>query len=502
MNCNKFIHGAAMICFTSILLISCQKESPNVDADVPGNNTISRMMGVAPEDAAVLAKVPMIASTDYMADEITDYFTFQENARPSGAGGKDRTSPSVNITNPSSGSTVSSTVTVQVSASDNVGVSSVQLKVNGSVVGTSYTAPYNFSWNTSGLSSGTHQLSATATDAAGNTKTHTIQVGYNTPSGADITPPSVNITSPTSGSSVSNTVAVTANASDNVGVSRVSFYVDGALHSEDVSAPYSFSLNTSTLSSGVHSISATARDAAGNTNSHAIQVSVNTTVINPPNTLPSSVILQMPAVRDQGGEGSCVAFAVGYAARSAEKFYSTGATSYNEGVNVMSPEYLFNQTKTTEYCSSSPFVWALEFLKSNGICTWQSMPYSSTNGCSVMPTAVQTAEAANFRINSYSYISTSDITAIKTQLNNKHPLMITFTVDSYFANAGPGFIWKNYSPTLYAVHAVTICGYDDSKHAVKVMNSWGTGWGEAGYSWIDYDFLPSLTPNVFGMNMQ
>jgi C1A family cysteine protease len=66
-------------------------------------------------------------------------------------------------------------------------------------------------------------------------------------------------------------------------------------------------------------------------------------------------------------------------------------------------------------------------------------------------------------------------------------------VDSYFYNAGPGFIWKSYSPTLLGQHAVAICGYDDAKHAYKVVNSWGTGWGDAGYSWIDYDFLPTVS---------
>jgi C1A family cysteine protease len=47
---------------------------------------------------------------------------------------------------------------------------------------------------------------------------------------------------------------------------------------------------------------------------------------------------------------------------------------------------------------------------------------------------------------------------------------------------------------------VAICGYDDTKHAVKIMNSWGTAWGENGFTWIDYDFLPSLNASVYVMN--
>ncbi len=501
MNFKKLMRGVAMLCAGTILWASCKKENDTMS--VPSTEETSsnlKQSGVAPDDPALVAKVPMIASADYMAEKVTNYFSSQPLTEARGGGGsRDRTTPSVNINNPLNGAVVSGTVTVQVSATDNVGVTSVVLKADGNTVGTSNAAPYNFYWNTSGISSGTHTLTATATDAAGNSKSHNIQVGYNTPAGSDITPPSVSITSPVNGSSVSSTISVAVSASDNVGVSNVTLYVDGAVLSSDAAAPYNFSLNTGTLSSGVHTISAIARDAAGNNNSNAIQVSVNTEVISPPSSLPSSVVLLMPPVQNQGGEGSCVAFAVGYAARSCEKYYSSGASSYSESVNILSPEYLFNQTKTTSYCSSSPLLVALDFLKNNGICTWQSMPYTS-NDCSLMPTTSQTSEAGNFRISSYSQIATTDIAAIKTLLYNKHPLVMTFTPDSYFSNATPGFIWKSYSPTLYARHAVAICGYDDSKNAFKVINSWGTGWGDNGYSWIDYGFLSSLNPSVYSMN--
>jgi hypothetical protein len=60
---------------------------------------------------------------------------------------------------------------------------------------------------------------------------------------------------------------------------------------------------------------------------------------------------------------------------------------------------------------------------------------------------------------------------------------------SSFIGAGPGFIWKSYSGSGSLPHAVLICGYDDAKHAYKVMSSWGTSWGDGGFSWIDYDFF-------------
>src|SRR5207244_8840142 len=93
------------------------------------------------------------------------------------------------------------------------------------------------------------------------------------------TPPTVSITAPAANASVSATTTVTANASDNVGVVGVQFKLDGAnLGAEDLtSSPYSVSWNTTTASNGSHTLTAVARDAAGNT---ATSTSVAVTVSN------------------------------------------------------------------------------------------------------------------------------------------------------------------------------------------------------------------------------
>lgn len=496
MNCNKFIRGIAMLCMSSLLWVSCQKEIINQDVSIPETKSNLKLSGVVPDDSAAVAKVHIITSADYLADNIRNYFSFQpnaESARGGSSGGKDRTTPVVNITNPVSGTTVSGIVTVQVTASDNVGVSTVVLKLNGAVIGSKNNAPYNFSWNTSGLSSGTYTITATATDASGNSDVSTIQVGYNTPAGSDITPPTVSITSPANGASVTNTITVSVSAADNIGVSSVNFKVDGAAVAVINTAPYNFSWNTTNFAAGVHTLTATAADVAGNTNTHSIQVTVNTTVIPPAPTLPASSQLLMPPIALQGGESSCVAFSVGYAARSAAQLYKTNATSYSYNTNIFSPEFLYNQTKLTDCASGVGVTTALNFLINTGISTWQSMPYSSYNGCSLMPTPAQSSEAAGYKIASYSRIPVSDITTMKTMIVNKKALIVTFAIDQSFSLAQPGFIWKSYSGNPGISHSVAICGYDDSKHAYKIMNSWGTEWGDAGYSWIDYDFLPQAS---------
>src|SRR5439155_11239376 len=104
----------------------------------------------------------------------------------------------------------------------------------------------------------------------------------------------VSITAPAAGASVAGTVTVSASATDNVGVVGVQFKLDGALLGvEDTVAPYSISWNTTTASNGSHSVTAVARDAAGNTTASA---AVSVTVNNPvPDTTPPAVSMTAPA---------------------------------------------------------------------------------------------------------------------------------------------------------------------------------------------------------------
>ena len=100
--------------------------------------------------------------------------------------------------------------------------------------------------------------------------------------GGDTTAPAVSLTAPLAGSTLSGTVAVSATASDDVGVASVQFLLDGvALGSEVGTAPYSVNWDTSTATAGTHTLSAIAKDAAGNSTT-AAAVKVTTFLINLP----------------------------------------------------------------------------------------------------------------------------------------------------------------------------------------------------------------------------
>lgn len=195
----------------------------------------------------------------------------------------DATPPTVSISAPASGATVNGAITVSATASDNVAVAGVQFMLDAANLGAEDTAaPYTISWNTTAASNGTHTLLARARDAAGNTSTASITVTVNNP---DLTPPSVSIVTPVQGAIVSGTVGLTATASDNVGVVGVQFQLDGVnLGAEDTAAPYGLAWNTTTAVNGSHTLSAVARDAAGN----KATASVTITVANSPP--PASVL--------------------------------------------------------------------------------------------------------------------------------------------------------------------------------------------------------------------
>ncbi len=472
---------------TTVLLIACQKEQPAVSQNESPTITLQdKVGGVIPDDELAVSKVPLIMSAEFYARSLSpeSFSSFLAKGRPLKPS-LDVTAPSVSITSPANGASVAGTINITVNASDNVGVKSVSLSIDGgSSVTTSSAAPFTNAWNSGTVANGTHTLTVTASDAAGNKTSSSIQVSVNNVAPGDIISPTVTVVSPTDQSSVTGTVTVNMSATDNVAVSSVSISIDNTI----VSTTTSYSWNTSNYAAGTHIVMATAKDAAGNQGTKSVTVTVNTVIVPPPTS--TGVQLIMPSVGNQGGEGSCVAFSVGYATRSAEQYYRTNSTSYSNSLNIFSPEFLYNQVKLNSDCGSgTSIVTALDFIVAKGICTFQSMPYTSSNGCSLLPTSTQTAEALNYRITGYSKIINTDRGAIKSIISQNHPVIIIVLADYSFQNATSGFIWKTFSGSGNLPHSIAICGYDDSKNAYKVMNSWGTAWGDAGYSWIDYSFF-------------
>lgn len=198
----------------------------------------------------------------------------------------DSVSPAVSVTAPPAGSTVAGVVTLTADASDNVGVTKVEFfRGAGILLGTDTVEPYSLAWDSTSVP-GDHTIYAKASDQAGNVATSApVPVRVR-----DIVQPVATITSPANGASVSGPVLVAASATDNVGVTRVDFFLDGTtLLASDTSAPWELTWDSATVAAGAHALSAQAYDLEGNSSTLS---TVNLTVLD---TTPPSVSITGPA---------------------------------------------------------------------------------------------------------------------------------------------------------------------------------------------------------------
>src|SRR5436305_8828068 len=140
------------------------------------------------------------------------------------------------------------------------------------------------------------------------------------PAPADNVAPSVSLSAPLAGATVSGSaVNVAANAADNVGVAGVQFKLDGVnLGAEDTSAPYAIAWNSTTAANGSHSLTAVARDAAGNATTSA-PVSVTVSNVAPPPPPPGLSVLVGNAASEAEVDSNT--------AGQAEAFKTTAAAS-------------------------------------------------------------------------------------------------------------------------------------------------------------------------------
>ncbi|HST68376.1 MAG TPA: Ig-like domain-containing protein [Solirubrobacterales bacterium] len=212
----------------------------------------------------------------------------------------DVTPPSVAWKTPTAGVTVKEMVSgssCEAGASDDRGVVRVVMKVDGVTLNTESDAPWNCVFDSRKVSDGAHTLTATAYDAAGNSRTASVTVNVDnvpaptptpepepepeptpTPTPGDTTAPSVAWLVPTAGATVSGAISgasCEAKASDDVAVDRVVMKVDGAVLNTESDGPWNCKFDSTLVGNGSHTLTATAYDAAGNSSTASVTVNVS-----------------------------------------------------------------------------------------------------------------------------------------------------------------------------------------------------------------------------------
>lgn len=193
-----------------------------------------------------------------------------------------------------------------------------------------------------------------------------------------------------------------------------------------------------------------------------------------------------PISGDQGMEGSCVGWAVGYSAMGILSLpkYNYSSTSYR------SPEYVYNQVKVGTCSDGAYITTALNLIKNQGVCSWDLMPYTDGN-CSTQPNQFQYNDALLNKSTNYGTLTPTDGNAIKEAIRLGWPVVIGFNVNTSFDTMwSSDGIWSTNSGTIRGGHAACIVGFDDSRKMFKVQNQWGANGGDGnGYFWVTYDLV-------------
>jgi len=208
---------------------------------------------------------------------------------------------------------------------------------------------------------------------------------YNLSGGGDTTPPTVSISSPVSGSTISGSITVSANASDNVGIAGVQFKLDGAdLGSEDTSSSYSISWNTTTASNGSHTLTAVARDTSNNQTASS---GIIATVSNAPDTQAPTIPVGLIATAISSTQIN-LSWTV-----STDNVGVTGYKIYRCQGTGCAPTAQIATTSNTTYSNtglspSTAYTYAVSAYDAAGNNSNQSAPASSTTQASGGPAQI------------------------------------------------------------------------------------------------------------------
>jgi hypothetical protein len=231
-------------------------------------------------------------------------------------------------------------------------------------------------------------------------------------------------------------------------------------------------------------------------------------------TLPAKVSLKQycPTPQNQGEYSNCVGWAVGYAACTIseaiihEALTDKKLNSIEIDAIATSPTYIYTRIKPkkdTECTSKAAMEQVLTELKGSILPRYRAFSEACVSPDAVPKTFKTGVQIENF-VNLFqpSDPKKQKLYAIKQTLANKKPVIIGVWHYKSFEQAKK--IWSgNLSNYSGSGHALCVTGYDDTVEggAIEVMNSWGTDWGESGFSKIRYKDLDTILKYAFEITL-
>ncbi|HQW83846.1 MAG TPA: C1 family peptidase [Ferruginibacter sp.] len=229
---------------------------------------------------------------------------------------------------------------------------------------------------------------------------------------------------------------------------------------------------------------------------------------NTKNPLPEAVSLLKfaPDRRNQGQQGSCVAWSSVYAARTIVEAASTGQSGNS---TAYSPAFVYNQIGL-DGCQGAYIQNAMEFMQKKGVVTYADFPYTDQD-CSRQPNSVLENKATQNLMHGFTRLTDGEsvqginVRAIKEHLAKDAPVVIGMMVGGSFMQAMMGKdLWtptdEDRSQMGFGGHAMCVIGYDDRKQAFQIMNSWGPEWGNNGVAWVRYADFKEFVREAYGID--
>lgn len=205
---------------------------------------------------------------------------------------------------------------------------------------------------------------------------------------------------------------------------------------------------------------------------------------------------RFPTPGDQGEQGSCVGWAVGYAARSYYAVIREGR-SRNQRDAIPSPAYIYGAIKLPGNCDTGSLITrALDLLTRDGALSLARYPYSDRQ----CPAPIRVA-SPQFRIANWRALTIGQIDDAKGALAKGHPVIIGSRLTAEFKRLRGDVVWNGQGAVEPGGHAMALVGYDERRQAFKLINSWGTKWGDGGFGWISYDAYRRLVVQAYVMDV-
>jgi hypothetical protein len=209
-----------------------------------------------------------------------------------------------------------------------------------------------------------------------------------------------------------------------------------------------------------------------------------------------------PRPADQGPYSTCLAFALGYYFRTIMEAKRAGLTDPARiTAMAFSPAYLYEAAKRPgdPYCRNGLRLdEAVQVLIEQGIVPLRSLTYPACGRSTgaLQPQARPYRLAESQRIVSQHDSPAEKVSRLKNALAEGLPIVVSVQPTRSFETLQSD-LWQPVSkePSKSSGHAVCVLGYDDTKYggAFRVVNSWGTDWGQGGFCWIRYDDLAATT---------